>query len=58
MIFQIGVFFSVNLLIIIWYLVKDCNHTKLMCLNKYRKVEEKRIDVDNMKSLLAKIINE
>ena len=46
MIFQIGVFFCLNLLIIVWYLVKDCNHTRLMCLNKYEKLKYENTDVD------------
>ena len=36
MIFQIGVFFCLNLFIIVWYLVKDCNNTRLMCSNKFK----------------------
>ncbi len=29
-IIQIVIFFSVNLVIIVWFLTKDCNNTKLM----------------------------
>ncbi len=36
MIFQIGAFFCLNLFIIVWYLVKDCNNTRLMCSNKFK----------------------
>ncbi len=36
-IIQIGIFFGANLVIIVWFLMKDCNNTRLMFSNR-RKV--------------------
>ena len=33
----IGIFFIVNLMIIVWFLTKDFNNIRLMCINKYKK---------------------
>ncbi len=51
-IIQISVFFSINLVIIVLYLVKDCNNTKLMCLNKFKKTRYENIDLNSNKILI------
>ena len=59
MIFQIGVFFCINLFVIVWYLVMDCNnHTRLMCSNKLKKTRNENIDLNSNKIVINKIIKE
>jgi hypothetical protein len=58
MIFLIGVFFCINLVIIVWYLVKDCNNTRLMCSNKFNGNRYENINLNSNKILIKKIIRE
>ena len=44
MIFQIGIFLSLNLLVIVWYLVKDCDNTRLMFSNKFKGTKKENIN--------------
>ena len=57
-IIQIGVFFCMNLAIIVWYLVNDCNNTRLMCSNKLKKTRNENIDLNSNKIVIKKIIKE